>query len=199
MSDEPRGTRHDDVARDGAPASKGRSVGRRIVAWLILLVVLVVLALVAASMLPRWWGQFTGNLSDGGLWRSVWWGLAFGFLFTYLPVLVLVALFRRWRHWKAPVFLLVLAVVLALPNLMTLWIVFGTNEAAHDAERTWSTTAPYFAAMTGWGALAGVVIGITTELLWRSWRRRGRRLKALRRADAGVGEHGEALRPLPEE
>lgn len=184
------------VPDDGAEqASQARaSLRTRIILWVVLAIVLVVLVALAASAVPRWWAQQMGSLSDGGLARSAWWGLAFGFVFTFLPALVVAKTVRRWKGWKAPLIWVVVAVVLAAPNLFTLWIVVGTSRAAHAAERTLDVDAPYFAAATAWGALLGLLLGVGAEVLWRSWRRRGKQLKQLR--DTGVTPPGKAPRKV---
>jgi hypothetical protein len=168
-----------DAGAERPPADR-RSLRTRIIVWVVLAMVLVALAGLAASAVPRWWAQQMGSLSNGGLARSTWWGLAFGLVFTLLPTVVIAKTVRRWKGWKAPLVWLVVGVVLAAPNLFTLWIVVGTSRAAHAAERTLDVDAPYFAAATAWGALAGLLLGIGAELLWRSWRRRGKQLKQLK-------------------
>lgn len=182
-----------DAGAEHAPKDRA-ALRNRIILWVVLAIVLVGLAALAASAVPRWWAQQMGSLSDGGLARSAWWGLAFGFVFTLLPTVVIAKTVRRWKGWKAPVTWAVVAVVLAAPNLFTLWIVVGTSRAAHAAERTLDVDAPFFTAATAWGALLGLLLGIGAEMLWRSWRRRGQQLKQLR--DSGVTPPGRTPRKV---
>ncbi len=171
------------------PAKAPRALRNRIILWTVLVVVLLGLAFLGATTVPRWWAQQVGGLSDGSLARSAWWGLAFGFVFTFLPVLVVAKAVRRWKGWRAPVTWVCVAVALAAPNLFTLWIVVGTSRAAHAAERTLDVSAPYFVAATAWSALLGVLAALASEVLWRSWRRRGRALKQLRDGDTPPAVH----------
>ena len=193
MSEEQRGPVPGDDRRRG----RGRYVRNQIIIWVVVAVVVVVLAFVLASVVPTWWAQRMGDLSDGSIFRSGMWGVLFGVVFTAVPLMILLRTVRRWKGWKLPLTFIVLAVITALPNLFTAWIVWGTSRTAHRAERTLDVDAPYFTAATLWGVVLGVVVAVGLELLWRSWRRRGKRLKTLKGADAGIGEHGEALRPLP--
>ena len=52
----------------------------------------------------------------------------------------------------------ILAVVTAIPNLLTLTIVLGTSNAAHAGERTLDTSAPGFRGATALGAIIAVVL-----------------------------------------
>ncbi|QAY69124.1 hypothetical protein [Xylanimonas protaetiae] len=169
------------------PERRRAKVRNRIILWVALALVLLAGAAVAASAVPRWWSQQMGELSDGGLVRSALWGLAFGFVFTFLPALVISRTVRRWKGWKAPLIWIAVAIVLAAPNLFTAWIVFGTSGAAHGAERTLDVRAPYFTAWTGVGAVLGLVVAVGGDIFWRSWRRRGKKLKELRDGEAPGG------------
>ena len=161
-----------------------RAQRNRIILWAVLAVVLVLLVLVAASVVPRWWAQTVGRLANGGLARSAWWGIVIGFVFAVLPATLLLRLARRWKGWKAPLALVVGAAILAAPNLFTLWVVVGTTRSAHAAQRTLDVQAPYFAGLTAWGVVLGVLVAIGIDLLWRSWRHRGKELKQMRAGHA---------------
>jgi hypothetical protein len=81
-------------------------------------------------------------------------GLVYGFLFTLLPLLVVLWGARRRRSWKRYLLFALTAIALALPNLFTLGIVVGTGNAAHAGERTLDVEAPGFRG----GSLAGAIL-----------------------------------------
>ena len=117
------------------------------------LVVVLLGGLVASATVPRWWAQRVGNQVDGSLTQGTLLGLFYGFVFTLLPLAVLV-LILRWRTtWRWVVFAVALAVILALPNLMTLGIVVGRGNAAHAGDRILDVEAPAFRGGTLAGAL----------------------------------------------
>ncbi|WP_041582808.1 hypothetical protein [Xylanimonas cellulosilytica] len=180
-------------APDGAPQPEvsRRSRRNRIILWTVLAVVLVALVLLAASFLPRWWAQTVGGLVDGSFGRGAFWGLAFGIVFTLVPTLFVARAVRRWNGWKKPVTFIAAGVLLAAPNLFTLWVVVGTTSAAHAAERTMDVNAPFFRGATAWGVLVGLAAGVAIELLWRGWRERGRKLDAIRKAERDPGSVGD--------
>ena len=121
--------------------------------------VLVVVAWIGAAFVPRWWSQRVGDQVDGSIPAGITLGLVYGFLFTVLALLVLWWAFRRRRSWKTYTALVVVALVLAAPNLFTLGIVVGTGNAAHAAERTLDVRAPGFRGATLAGAaLAGLAL-----------------------------------------
>ena len=113
---------------------------------------LVLAYFVLAAFIPRWWAQRIADMSGHGSFaRGLGSGLALGTLCTGLPLLLLLAAALFWRR-RGGVFLAgaatLLAVLLALPNLMTLSIVLGTTDAAHAAERVLDVTAPGFRGAT---------------------------------------------------
>lgn len=68
--------------------------------------------------------------------------------------------------------LTLLAVIVAVPNLMTLTIVFGTSNSAHAGERA-DVEAPGFRGATAIGATVALVIFLlVTFFVVRKWRRR---------------------------
>ena len=71
-------------------------------------------------------------------------GLFYGFVFTVLPIALIVWGIRKRRSVRAWLFIVGGAVLFALPNLFTLGIVLGRNGAAHAGERTLDVEAPGF-------------------------------------------------------
>jgi heme/copper-type cytochrome/quinol oxidase subunit 1 len=131
--------------------------GRRALLALVGIVVLIVAGFAASATVPRWWSQRIGEQVDGSITQGVLVVLFYGFLFTLLPILVLAAVLRWRRTPKAIALAVVAALLLAVPNLMTLGIVLGTGNAAHAAERTLDVNAPAFRG----ASLAGVLLAVT--------------------------------------
>jgi hypothetical protein len=128
--------------------------GRRALWAVALLVVLVIAVLVASATVPRWWAHRIGDQVDGSITQGTLFGLFYGFVFTLVPI-ALALLILRWRRtWKTIALALFVAVVFALPNLMTLSIVVGRGNAAHAGDRTLDVDAPAFRG----GSLAGAIL-----------------------------------------
>jgi hypothetical protein len=140
----------------------------------------VVLVLIGAAVLPRWWAHRIGNVSDGSITAGIAAGLACGVVFTALPVLALRGVVRRHRSWTARFAFLLLAGLLAAPNLLTLGIVVGSGNAAHAGERTMDVDAPGFRGATLAGAIVGVLLVAVYWVLMAGRRRRKRQLEELR-------------------
>jgi uncharacterized integral membrane protein len=79
---------------------------------------------------------------------------------------------RRPMRWKTRVLWLLLALVLAAPNLMTLGVAVGSGGGAHAGQRTMDVRAPMFRGATLIGTLVGVVIFVVMVFMYR---RKGRR------------------------
>ncbi|MCB0872583.1 MAG: permease [Actinobacteria bacterium] len=137
--------------------------GRRLLYGAIGVVVLLVLSLMASAIVPRWWGQRIADQVNGSLVAGIGLGTLYGLVFTILPLLMLWVTFRRRRPVKIWIGGVVIALILALPNLMTLGIVVGRGNAAHAAERTLDVEAPFFRGFTALGAIAAA-------LLFAAWR-----------------------------
>ena len=153
---------------------------RRAVMGVVGLVVAAGSWLIGAAVLPRWWAQRLGDVVDGRLTVGSFLGVAFGVVFTVLP---LVAIWSGWRFrksWRRAAGTLALAVVLAAPNLLTLGIVIGDGNAAHAGERILDVDGP---GLRG-GTLVGVFLGVITTLfvafLAKSRARNKRKLRELR-------------------
>ena len=100
-------------------------------------------------------------------------GLFYGFVFTVLPLLLIVWGIRRRRSGRMWLWILGGAMLLALPNLFTLGIVAGPGSGAHAGDRTLDVEAPGFRGATLGGTLLAVAaVGFVWYLL--SSRRRAR-------------------------
>ena len=142
-----------------APSEKKDSnAGRKVGAGLVILVALALAAWFALSVLPRWWSHRVGNQVDGDLTTGAILGFTYGFFAMLLPLLVLGIVYRfARRSVKGWVIGLLIALLLASPNLITLGIAVGRGDAAHAADRTLDVEAPYFRG--------GMVIGAGAALL----------------------------------
>jgi hypothetical protein len=140
--------------------------GRRAFWAGVVLVLTLLGGLIASATVPRWWAQRVGDQVNGSITQGTLLGLFYGFVFTLLPIAVLL-LILRWRstsRWV--VFAVALAAILALPNLMTLGIVLGRGNAAHAGDRILDVEAPAFRGGTLAGALlAGLLVGFVAYLL----------------------------------
>lgn len=154
--------------------------GRRLLIGGAIAVVVVVAVLIASAAVPRWWAQRIGDRVDGSITQGVLVGLFFGFVFTFLALLVFVFVMRRGRTVKAVATGLVAALVLATPNLMTLGIVLGVGSGAHAGDRILDVEAPAFRGATLAGA---IVAGLLTSYIWYLLAARDSARDARRRAE----------------
>lgn len=152
------------------------------------LIALIIVWFFAASFVPRWWAQRVGGLVDGSFSRGVLWGLFFGFVFTFIPLLIAGIAIRRSFRWKARVGVILAALVLAVPNLMTLGVVLGRGNGAHAGERILDVEGPAFRGATLGGALAGAAFSLGIVVVLAVMRRRGRQLDTMRRNEADQGK-----------
>ena len=140
--------------------------GRRAFWAGVVLVVVLLGGLIASATVPRWWAQRIGDQVDGSITQGTLLGLFYGFVFTLLPIAVLVMILRWRSTWRWVAFGVALAAILALPNLLTLGIVLGRGNAAHAGDRILDVEAPAFRGGTLAGALlAGLLVGFVAYLL----------------------------------
>ncbi len=132
--------------------------GRRLLWAGVLFVGVLIATIVASATVPRWWAQRVGQQVDGSITQGTTLGLVYGFVFTVLPLIAIVLLLRWRTTWKTVTVALVLGVLLALPNLMTLSIVLGQGNAAHAGDRILDVEAPAFRGGSLAGALVAVVL-----------------------------------------
>ncbi|GAB4086436.1 hypothetical protein GCM10028784_30660 [Myceligenerans cantabricum] len=134
-----------------------------------------------AAFLPRWWAQTIGNAVDGSFAAGAWWGFLIGAVFTAVPVVLLgLAAWPGRRAVPARVALLVLGVLCAAPNLLTVAVVLGSSNAAHAGERIMDVDAPAFRGGSLTGTLVGGVLALVLTGLVVWFRHRGRRLRDLK-------------------
>jgi glucan phosphoethanolaminetransferase (alkaline phosphatase superfamily) len=148
----------------------------RIIGGAVLLALLVVLYFILSAFIPRWWAQRVGSMVHGSFAAGIGWGLFFGAMCTVVTLFLLLFAVLVWRR-KAGRFLAgaaaVVAILFALPNLMTLTIVLGNSSAAHAGERVLDVDAPAFrgAALTGAVIATLLFLLAVALLLLRRWRR----------------------------
>lgn len=140
--------------------------------------------LFAVAVLPRWWAQRIGNQVDGSMTSGVLFGLAIGFVFTAVPLFVARFAFKRERRWKHRAFIVLAALVLAVPNLTTLGIVVGNGNAAHAGERILDVDGPGFRGGSVFGAVFGVALPVLVWYAFGSRNRQRRKANELRASQA---------------
>lgn len=157
-----------------APAKPATDWKHRLLVWGGMTVAIVVALLIGAAFIPRWWAHRVGDQANESFAGGIMLGLFYGFIFTVLPLLLIVWGVRRRRSGRMWLWVLVAAALLALPNLFTLSIVLGPGSGAHAGDRTLDVEAPGFRGATLAGALLALAaIGFVWYLL--SSRRRARR------------------------
>jgi MFS family permease len=171
---------------------------RRVILGLIGMVLLIAGYFFSVSFFPRWWAQRVGSQVNKSFAAGVLWGLFYGVIFTVMPLLVArQAIRKRWR-WQTRIGIVAAALVLALPNLLTLGIVTGTGSAAHAGQRILDVDAPAFRGATLFGVIGGAVLAGITQYLVTSRRRRGRELKELRSEVRRRDDEADSARPEPD-
>ena len=135
----------------------------------------VALYLAGRAFLPRWWAHRIGDQVHGSIAAGIVVGLFYGFLFTFLPLVVAWVGFHRRRAWRWWAAFAAGALVLASPNLLTLGIVLGSGDASHAGERTLDVDAPAYRTSVLVGAIiAGLAVALLFYLLFSRRHARGR-------------------------
>ncbi len=167
----------------------------------VLALVLIALAYVAFSLsaayYPREWARRIGDQVGGDMSAGILWGLFYGFVFTLVPLLVIAQIRRGFLSWTWRIIVLVVAVLLAVPNWLTLAVVFGTNKAAHAGERIFDVDAPGFRTATAIGAIVGGVVALILVGASMRLARRRRQVKDLK-GQLSEREQAERDRELDE-
>jgi hypothetical protein len=176
------------AATDGPASGSGkalwtpdwRDIVKRLLAVAAVILAVWLVYLFLDAFLPRWWAQVIGNAVDGSFAAGAWWGLLVGAVFTLVPVLFLAQAVLTRKSLQVRSAFLALAVVFAVPNLLTLGIVLGTSAAAHAGERILDVDGPAFRGGSAWGAVFGGVVALVIVTMGVLYRRRGTRLRELR-------------------
>ena len=163
------------------PAPPGSGRRRNPLTALVLILIGIAVVVGASAFLPRWWSHRVADQANGSFSSGIGLGLFYGFTFTLAALVVLWVGLRRIHSWKGRLILLVVALLLSAPNLLTLGIVFGPGGAAHAGERTLDVDAPGFRSSSAIGAIVAVLMLLAAALLLRS-RRRAREQAAAMRA-----------------
>ncbi|NMD60926.1 hypothetical protein EEB13_24575 [Rhodococcus sp. WS3] len=146
-------------------------------------VVLVITYFILAAYLPRWWSQRIASLADGSFSGGIAWGVMFGLVCTLVPLLFFRAIWQvRKRKHARPMQIgaLVLGVIFALPNLLTLSIVLGNSNAAHAGERVLDVDGPGFRGASVLGAIIGVALFVGIVFLGYRYKKRGKEIDKMR-------------------
>lgn len=156
---------HEDDALDRTVADKpsidpGRWV-KRAVMLLVAIAVGYLLFRISAAFFPRWWAQRVADQVDGRFTAGTLWGLFYGFVFTFVPVLIAFQARRSIFRWTGKIVVVLVALLVAAPNWLTLSVTAGNSNAAHAGERILDVDGPGFRAAT----LIGVVIGAALALI----------------------------------
>ena len=167
------------TAGEERPTGIGRRWLQRLVTIAIAILIGVLAYFVVAAFIPRWWAQRIAHQVDSKFTLGVVWGLFYGGLFTFVAVLVALQARRPMFRWPLKVGLIVVALLLEIPNLMTLGIVIGTSAAAHAGQRILDVEAPAFRSATVAGVIIGALLALGVFILVTLVRQRGRQVKAL--------------------
>jgi hypothetical protein len=156
----------------------------RIILAVVAVLVLVIAYFALAAVLPVWWANVIRNQVQGNLGAGILVGMFYGSVFTFVPLLVAWQATRKAVEWPWKIALVLLAVVLATPNLLTAAIMMSNSAAAHNGQRILGTEATWFTLWTQISAVAAVVIFVVGLILWTNWRQRGKKVRAFKKADA---------------
>jgi len=140
----------------------------------------VLLYFLLSALIPRWWSQAVARQVGGRISAGIVIGLLYGFVFTFLPLIVLAQARHRAFSWPAKAIIVLVAAALTAPNLMTLGIAVGNGAAARAGNRTLDVMAPAFRQATLWGVVLGAVAAVVVVTFSILWERRSRELKLLR-------------------
>jgi hypothetical protein len=153
---------------------------RRAIIGVAVLVLLVAGYFFATSFLPRWWSHRVGSQANGTFRWGVFWGLFYGVVCTVIAIVVARQAIYRQLKRRARVGILVVALLIASPNLMTLGISWGSGNGAHAGQRTLDDQGPGFRGATLIGFIIGLAIALLIEIALHVRRKHANELGQLR-------------------
>ncbi len=148
---------------DDKPSVKSSNLVLRVVLILVALAAAYIGFRASAAFFPRWWAQRIADQVGGSFTKGTLWGLFYGFVFTFIPLLLIFQIRRRFFNWSWRLIVVVVGLLLAAPNWLTLSVVAGNSKAAHAGERIFDVDAPNFR----FGTLFGVIIGVGAAVALR--------------------------------
>ncbi|NMO00018.1 hypothetical protein HH308_02180 [Gordonia sp. TBRC 11910] len=173
-------------AKPEALGDKVNRLAKKGVVWLVFIGLAVITYFVLANLLPQWWAQRIAERVSGRFSTGIWVGFTLAFFCTLLPIVFLCLAFvnRAKLKYVPTIAFTVLAVVAAVPNLLTLSIVLGRTSGAYRGQFILDVNGPGFRGAGAWGAIIAAVVGaLVCYYIWR-FRRRGRALAKERAANA---------------
>ncbi|PYI38560.1 hypothetical protein CVS30_09515 [Arthrobacter psychrolactophilus] len=158
----------------------------------IIAVILVVGYLIASVTVPLYWAKSIGSQIGDQWGNSIPLGMFYGFVFSFIPVLVAWQAHHRKLNKWVRISLVVLGIILTIPNLLTLGVLFGTTQTAVNARAIWANSANWFGTWSKIFMVVGVVCAVVVIILSRMWLRRGRKIRAIKSAEKLVRDNENA-------
>src|SRR4051794_15757824 len=165
---------------DHQPTVRSANWVLRIVLVLVAAVALYVGFRVSAAFFPRWWAHRIADQVGGSYTGGALWGLFYGFVFTFIPLLLIFQIRRRFFNWTWRLIVVAIGLALAAPNWLTLSVVAGNSKAAHAGERIFDVDAPNFRAGTLIGVIVGVLGAVVLSMMGIVAKRRKDQVKKLK-------------------
>lgn len=166
-----------DATRTARAADEPKTSPGKWVIRLVLALLFVALGFIAwqvfQSAVPRQWSHWVGARVDGSLLRGATWGLGIGFVFAFVPLVLFFQVRRGFLSWAWRGIVVLIALALATPNWLTLWVVLGSSRSTHAAERTFDVDAPWFQGGSAAGAIVGAVLAVALSgtSMWLKYRK----------------------------
>lgn len=136
----------------------------KVLNWLVLLLVLTALAVLAFGIvrefLPRRWAEEIVAIVDGTRIRGLLYGFGVGLVFTLIPLLVLAQARRRFFNWTWRLIVLVVALLLAAPNWLTIAVAIGRSRSSIDGRILLDQSGQGFRDGSAGGAIVGGVLAL---------------------------------------
>lgn len=148
------------------------------------LLILMIAYFALAAVLPVWWANVIRNQVQGNLGAGILAGMFYGFVFTFVPLLVAWQATHKAVTWPWKIGLVLLAVAISTPNLLTAAVMISNSAAAHNGQRILGTEATWFPLWSQISAVAAVAVFVAGTILWNAWRQRGTKAKAFKKAAA---------------